>query len=83
MRYNSIQLQKMSLKIIKAGILDTIQDTGRNGWRHLGINPSGTMDRFSAGLANALLGKKLEAPVIELHFPASAFVFQKKNYCLP
>lgn len=79
MRYNSIQLQKMSLKIIKAGILDTIQDTGRNGWRHLGINPSGTMDRFSAALANALLGKKLEAPVIELHFPASAFVFQKKT----
>lgn len=67
----------MSLKIIKAGILDTIQDAGRHGYRHLGINPSGAMDRFSAQLSNALLGKKLEAPVIEMHFPASVFLFQK------
>ena len=67
----------MSLKIIKTGIQDTIQDTGRKGYRHLGINPSGAMDRFSAQLSNALLGKILEAPVIEMHFPASHFLFQK------
>lgn len=29
----------MSIRIIKAGILDTIQDQGRYGYRHLGINP--------------------------------------------
>src|SRR5215210_7531275 len=67
----------MSIKIIKAGILDTIQDRGRTGYRHLGINPSGAMDRFSAQLANALLGKELEEPVIEMHFPACAFLFQQ------
>ena len=77
MRYNFIQSAKMSLKIIKAGILDTIQDGGRTGYRHLGINTSGVMDRFSAQLSNALLGKKLEDPVIEMHFPASAFLFQQ------
>lgn len=69
----------MSIKIIKAGILDTIQDGGRSGYRHLGINPSGPMDRFSAQLANALLGKKLEGQVIEMHFPASAFLFQQNT----
>ncbi|MBC7872663.1 MAG: allophanate hydrolase, partial [Ferruginibacter sp.] len=31
----------MSLKVIKAGILDTIQDNGRYGNQHLGINPTG------------------------------------------
>jgi antagonist of KipI len=67
----------MSLKIIKAGLLDTVQDKGRTGYRHLGINPSGCMDIFSAQLSNALLGKKLESPVIEMHFPASAFLFQQ------
>ncbi|MEO6455923.1 MAG: KipI antagonist, partial [Ginsengibacter sp.] len=67
----------MSLKIIKAGMLDTIQDAGRNGYRHLGINPSGAMDRFSAQLSNVLLGKSTGAPVIEMHFPASVFLFQK------
>lgn len=67
----------MSLKIIKAGILDSIQDSGRNGYRHLGINPTGAMDRFSAQLANALLGKDLTNPVIEMHFPASQILFEK------
>ena len=65
----------MSLKIIKAGILDTIQDEGRNGFQHLGINPSGAMDRFSAALANALLGKGAEIPVLEMHFPAAEILF--------
>ena len=68
----------MSLKIIKAGLLDTVQDGGRYGFQHLGINPGGAMDRFSASLANALLGKELTAPVIELHFPAAQIRFQKK-----
>ena len=67
----------MSLKIIKPGVLDTVQDLGRTGYRYLGINPSGAMDRYSAQLSNALLGKKLDSAVIEMHFPASHFLFQK------
>lgn len=67
----------MSLKIIKAGLLDTVQDLGRYGYQHLGINPGGAMDPFSASLANALLGKELNGPVVEIHFPAPKFLFQK------
>jgi antagonist of KipI len=67
----------MSLKILKAGILDTIQDEGRHGYQHLGVNPSGAMDRFAAALANALLGKDPHEAVIELHFPASQFLFEQ------
>lgn len=66
----------MSLKIIKAGIFDTIQDLGKYGYQHLGINPGGAMDKFSASLANALLGKELNSPVIEMHFPAPQILFQ-------
>lgn len=69
----------MSLRIIKQGILDTVQDTGRYGHQHLGINPNGAMDRFSAQLANALLGKDLKAPVIEMHFPAPQLKFEKSS----
>lgn len=69
----------MSLRIIKNGILDTVQDTGRCGSQHLGINPGGAMDRFSAQLSNALLGKDLKAPVIEIHFPASQILFEKET----
>lgn len=67
----------MSLTIIKAGVLDTIQDTGRYGFQGVGINPGGAMDRFSACLANCLLGKSLEQPLIEMHFPAATIQFNK------
>lgn len=67
----------MSLRITRPGVLDTIQDGGRRGYQHLGINPDGPMDRFSAALANALLGKELSAPVIEFHYPASRILFEK------
>ena len=67
----------MSLEITRAGILDTIQDGGRYGYQHLGINPGGAMDHFSAQLSNALIGKDLNAPVIELHFPACSFLIKK------
>jgi antagonist of KipI len=66
----------MRLKIIKAGLLDTVQDGGRHGFQHLGINPGGAMDRFGARLANALLGNNPDAPVIEMHYPAPQIRFQ-------
>src|SRR5438309_7642823 len=67
----------MSLSIIKTGILDTIQDTGRFGYQHSGINPNGAMDPYSAQLANALLGKELNAPILELHYPACHIKFNE------
>lgn len=69
----------MSLRIIKAGILDTIQDTGRYGFQYLGINPNGAMDPFSSQLCNALLGNELSTPVIEFHFPAAQIAFEKET----
>ena len=67
----------MSLKIIKAGILDTLQDQGRFGYQHLGINPGGAMDRFSMQVANLLVGNEPQEAVIEMHFPAPNFLFQQ------
>ncbi len=65
----------MSLRIIKAGIQDSVQDRGRYGYQHLGINPSGAMDQYAMQLANALLGNETDEAVIELHFPASVILF--------
>jgi antagonist of KipI len=69
----------MNLRIIKAGVHDTIQDMGRYGWQHLGINPGGAMDKLSACLANVLAGNQMDEAVIELHFPASAFFFEQPS----
>lgn len=67
----------MSITITKAGIADSIQDAGRYGWQHLGINPTGAMDSVAMQLANALVGNSLNEAVIELHFPASTFLFEE------
>ena len=68
----------MSLRIIKQGVLDTIQDLGRYGHQYLGINCNGAMDKFSMQLTNALIGKELNAPVLEIHFPSSQILFEKE-----
>ena len=66
----------MSIRIIKKGLLDTVQDKGRYGHQHLGINPSGVMDFVSMRLANALAGNDRDEAVIEMHWPAPSVVFE-------
>lgn len=67
----------MSLSIIKAGLLDTIQDTGRNGYGNWGINPGGAMDNFAMQVGNMLVGNCCSEPVIEMHFPAPQILFEQ------
>jgi len=66
----------MSLIIRKPGILSTVQDLGRTGFRALGINPNGVMDRTAANIVNALVGNAEDAGVIETHFPAVEIEFK-------
>jgi antagonist of KipI len=67
----------MSIRIIKAGVLDSLQDMGRYGYQHLGINPTGAMDKFAAQIANILAGNDPSEAVVEIHFPASIFLFEQ------
>ena len=64
------------IEVVRKGIADTIQDTGRFGYQHLGINPNGAMDLAAMQVANALVGNHLDEAVIELCHPASAFHFE-------
>ncbi len=70
----------MSLEVVKAGLHDSIQDIGRFGYQHLGINPSGAMDCIAMNIANALVGNDLNEAVIELCFPAAQLVFQEAAF---
>lgn len=67
----------MSIRIIKKGLLDTIQDQGRYGYQHLGINPTGAMDFVSMRLVNALAGNDQHEAVIEMHWPAPIISFEE------
>ena len=69
----------MSIQVIKQGIADSIQDNGRYGCQHLGINPNGVMDPVAAAAANLLVGNDLNEAVIEMHFPASVFLFKEQS----
>jgi antagonist of KipI len=66
----------MTLLVHKEGILNTIQDLGRTGYRKFGVNAGGVMDRAAARLANLVLENAESAPVIEMHFPAGEFIFE-------
>ncbi|MCW3087090.1 MAG: biotin-dependent carboxyltransferase family protein [Sediminibacterium sp.] len=67
----------MSIRIIKNGLLDTVQDRGRYGYQHLGINPGGVMDPVAMRVANALTGNDITEAVLEMHFPAAEMVFEE------
>lgn len=67
----------MSVHIQKAGILTTIQDLGRNGFRRFGINPNGAMDRRAVRLINILLDNDETEAVLETHFPAAVLEFSE------
>ncbi|MEM5566866.1 biotin-dependent carboxyltransferase family protein [Psychroserpens sp. AS72] len=53
------------IEILKTGLYDTIQDNGRMGWQEFGVPISGVMDRYSATLANSILGNSNYAAVLE------------------
>lgn len=67
----------MSLSVIKAGLLDTIQDLGRTGYRHWGINPTGALDRFALQVANLLVGNDRGEAGLEMFFPAPTLLFEE------
>jgi antagonist of KipI len=70
----------MSILLRKSGILTTVQDLGRNGFRHLGINPNGAMDKTAVRLINVLLGNSENEAVLEMHFPAPEIVFNEAAF---
>ncbi len=67
----------MSILIQKSGILSTIQDLGRKGFRQFGINPNGAMDSGAVRLINILLGNSETEAVLEMHFPAPTVEFEE------
>lgn len=55
----------MEMKIVRGGMLTTVQDLGRRGCRHAGVPLSGAMDTVALRIANALVGNADDAAVLE------------------
>jgi len=56
----------VSLVVVKAGLLTTVQDAGREGLRHLGVGLAGAVDAFSARVANLIVGNGDDAALLEI-----------------
>ena len=69
----------MAFSIIKPGLLDTIQDMGRNGVGNWGINPGGAMDSYAAQVGNLLVGNDVHEAVLEIHFPGPQILFEQNT----
>src|SRR3981189_979709 len=54
------------VRVIRGGMLTTIQDTGRWGYQARGVPVAGPMDPVSHRLANALVGHARDAAVLEI-----------------
>ena len=69
------------IKVVAPGMLTTIQDLGRTGYRASGVGPGGAMDALSHRVANLLVGNPDDTAAFEitllgprLAFPTGAWV---------
>lgn len=66
-------------EVLSPGLQTTVQDYGRDGWRHFGVARTGALDPWALALANRLVGNEdelaaleitLHGPTLRLHEPA-------------
>lgn len=56
----------MSLQVLSPGLLTSVQDLGRPGFRRYGVGTSGALDAHSARIANRLVGNDDGAALLEI-----------------
>src|SRR5947208_5867674 len=66
----------MSIVVRREGLLTTIQDLGRTGYRKYGVPVGGAMDRLAARVANLLVGNADDAAVCEMTLQGPELLFE-------
>lgn len=56
--------------VLDGGLLCTVQDRGRFGYRRFGVPPSGAMDPYALRAANAAVGNPPDCAALEFTWPA-------------
>lgn len=67
----------MSISVLRAGTLTTVQDLGRQGRAALGVGTAGPMDAVAFRLANALVGNREDAAALELTWSGPRLHFER------
>ena len=68
------------IKVITSGFLSTVQDLGRMNYQEYGVPYSGVMDRYSAKLANALIGNDKDDALLEITMTGPTLQFNIDTY---
>ena len=64
------------IKVIDPGFYSSIQDLGRFGTQNFGVPISGSMDQFSADIANKIIGNDSSEALIELTMKGCSLKFK-------
>ena len=64
------------LKILKGGMLTSVQDLGRYGFQKYGVIASGAMDPFAHRIANLLIGNPENAATLEISLTGPTIEFE-------
>lgn len=67
----------MSIRVLRPGLLTTLQDHGRHGLQHVGLCPGGAMDPVALALANALVGNSRDDAALEITVIGPELAFEE------
>ncbi|HSR66014.1 MAG TPA: biotin-dependent carboxyltransferase family protein [Xanthomonadaceae bacterium] len=67
----------MNVRVLAPGLLTTVQDRGRLGWRHLGVGAAGALDPHAHALANLLAGNDAGAATLEISLAGPTLRFER------
>jgi antagonist of KipI len=56
----------VSIRVVRSGLLSTVQDLGRPGWQRHGVVVGGAMDTMALRIANLLVGNPQGAAAVEV-----------------
>jgi antagonist of KipI len=67
----------MGIRVIRPGLLTTVQDVGRFGYQRYGVAVSGAMDCLSLRVANLLVGNHEQDAVCEITLRGPSLLFEE------
>ncbi|MCY0864726.1 MAG: 5-oxoprolinase/urea amidolyase family protein [Sulfobacillus sp.] len=70
----------VSVRVVRPGLMTSVQDPGRWGYEHLGVAVAGVLDDYAAGWANRLLDNPPDAAVLELTISGPELVVESSGY---
>lgn len=68
------------IRVVKPGLLATIQDEGRYGFQAYGVPVAGAMDKYAYRVANMLVGNRPGAAVLEMTVAGAQLFFESDMF---